>query len=260
MLQLTVVCPGPSAVKRTSISLACAGSGSYCQVPSICQVTTSRCGGSQASTVPQSHSEPSVPRSYQRPPRSAPAPRRPCLPCRCGTRAATRNRRAGEDGERVFGRRGTVRSRGWPGPGRCAHRCSCSRSSGAASAAFWKDDERLVPDPVEVGPQGGHPVGVEPVDPAGALGLVTTRPPSLSTRRCWETAGRLTGSSLGQLAHRDGGRRPATRRSRAGWGHPAAPGRHLRKSPRTVSLGLPSIACKPCACSHLLARLRRAVP
>src|SRR6266487_1153906 len=64
----TVVCSGPSGVNRTSISLACWGSGSYCHWPLICQVTTSRFGGSQASTRPQSHWLPSVPCSYQRPP------------------------------------------------------------------------------------------------------------------------------------------------------------------------------------------------
>jgi hypothetical protein len=47
---------GAVGVKRTSISLAWAGSGSYCHWPLICQVTTSRCGGSQVSTRPQSHS------------------------------------------------------------------------------------------------------------------------------------------------------------------------------------------------------------
>ena len=66
--RVTVVWSGPSAVKWTSISLAWVGSGSYCQWPLICQVTTSRWGGSQASTRPQSHSLPSVPCSYQRPP------------------------------------------------------------------------------------------------------------------------------------------------------------------------------------------------
>jgi hypothetical protein len=55
----------PAMLNRTSISLAWAESGSYCHWPLICQVTTSRCGGSQASTRPQSHSLPSVPCSYQ---------------------------------------------------------------------------------------------------------------------------------------------------------------------------------------------------
>src|SRR5207237_258688 len=48
--------------------LARAGSGSKCHWPFICQVITSRCGGSQTSTRPQSHSLPSTPRSYHRPP------------------------------------------------------------------------------------------------------------------------------------------------------------------------------------------------
>jgi hypothetical protein len=36
---------------------------------------------------------------------------------------------------------------------------------------FAEGGESLLPDAVEVGAQGGHAVGVEPVDAAGALGL-----------------------------------------------------------------------------------------
>ena len=44
------------------------GSGSYCHSPFKCHESTTREGGSYASTVPHSHSEPSTPFSYQRPP------------------------------------------------------------------------------------------------------------------------------------------------------------------------------------------------
>src|SRR5262249_2681625 len=59
---------GAAAVctKRTSTSVS--KSRSYCQFPLICQASTTRVGGSQVSTRPHSHSEPSSLRSYQRPP------------------------------------------------------------------------------------------------------------------------------------------------------------------------------------------------
>ena len=62
-------------------------------------------------------------------------------------------------------------------------------------------DGRLVggqgsgPEPVEIGAQRAEAVGVDAVDAAGARGWSITSPASLSTLRCCETAGRLTGSS-----------------------------------------------------------------
>jgi hypothetical protein len=58
----------PIAVKRTSTSLARAGSGSCFHCALIIQARVTWVGGSQVSTRPQSHSLPSTPISYQRPP------------------------------------------------------------------------------------------------------------------------------------------------------------------------------------------------
>ena len=54
--------PAPSGVNVTSTSEACAGSGSSSNLPSIAQDSTSRRGGSQASTDPQTNSVPSLAR------------------------------------------------------------------------------------------------------------------------------------------------------------------------------------------------------
>src|SRR5690606_28476982 len=58
--------PVPSGVKRTSTSVRNSAPNCHCAV--ICQASTSLRGGSHVSTVPHRHSEPSSPRSYQRPP------------------------------------------------------------------------------------------------------------------------------------------------------------------------------------------------
>jgi hypothetical protein len=66
---------------------------------------------------------------------------------------------------------------------------------GAASFTTSKQQaRRLVASGLRLGAQGGDAVGVELGDAAGAWGRLTTGPPSLSTRRCWDTAGRLTGN------------------------------------------------------------------
>ena len=62
----TCVRSASSAVKRTSTSDWIAGSWS--NFAFSCQASTTRAGGSHASTWPQSQSLPSVPRSNQRPP------------------------------------------------------------------------------------------------------------------------------------------------------------------------------------------------
>ena len=68
------------------------------------------------------------------------------------------------------------------------------RGRGWRLGGLAEGGESLLPNAVQVGAQGGHAVGVEPVDAAGAFGQLTTRPPSLSTRRCWDTADRVMGS------------------------------------------------------------------
>src|SRR5580704_12239206 len=62
----TVVAFGPSATKRTSTSELTDVSGFHLLL--ISQLTTKRCGGSQASTLPTVASDPSSLTSYQRPP------------------------------------------------------------------------------------------------------------------------------------------------------------------------------------------------
>jgi hypothetical protein len=57
---------GLSAMKRTSSSIR--RSGSKLQDCVICQASRRRTGGSQATTLPHSHSLPSSPRSNHRPP------------------------------------------------------------------------------------------------------------------------------------------------------------------------------------------------
>src|SRR5262249_23944921 len=64
----TRVLPLPSSRKVTSTRLALDGSGRYLKSDPRGHETTTRVGGEYSSTRPQSHSEPSVPRSYQRPP------------------------------------------------------------------------------------------------------------------------------------------------------------------------------------------------
>ncbi len=54
--------------RRERISTSVTNAGSNCQLAVICQASTRRCGGSERSTVPISHSEPSSHTEYQRPP------------------------------------------------------------------------------------------------------------------------------------------------------------------------------------------------
>ena len=71
-----------------------------------------------------------------------------------------------------------------------------------------------------------------------------TSPASFSTFRCWETAGRLTGSSA---ASSPTARGRSARRSKIARrvGSPSAVSPSVGKSPRTVRLGLPSARVNP---------------
>jgi hypothetical protein len=62
----------------------------------------------------------------------------------------------------------------------------------------------LRPHLIEVGAQARHSFGIQLVQPRVPAFVSITSPASLSTRRCCETAGRLTGIVLAKLVYREG--------------------------------------------------------
>src|SRR5207253_9960762 len=174
----TLVCSGPSARTPTSISLACTGSGSYCHSPLICQVISSRWGGSHATTRPQSHSLPSTPRSYQRPPSR-------------GSRIASAisawpmwNSRGHQVLNELVKTRNAF-SIGTPTVVRPLRAglvdvslmaCSCLQVVGRRLGGLLIRLERLTPDAIEVGPQRIYSSRVDLIDPARALGPAQDQP------------------------------------------------------------------------------------
>ena len=153
-----------------------------------------QCGGSHASTVPQSHCAPSAFRSYQRP------------PTRGSTKIASKGcfadvMRGRPPGFHLFHKDGEGALDG----GLDAHALTNDGFFDCVCHAFLSS-RVVVLRPLEMRSRPGSTSGRsaradgprlrDPVDTAGAFRpcVSITSPASFSTRRCCETAGRLTGS------------------------------------------------------------------
>src|ERR1019366_1627297 len=70
--------------------------------------------------------------------------------------------------------------------------------------ASLEPGHRQFPEPVHVRPHLRHSVRIESVDASGAVPLVHQESGSFMTFRCWDTAGRLTGTRAARSPTDDG--------------------------------------------------------